>query len=387
MKVRHVQCPVCGAILDVPAGLADCFVRCGTCRHRFRLPRLMSVTDDDIAEWLGQAPPADGQPSPAGDAERPGEPAGGLQAAPGEPEEPASAGTAVLPALSGDIRLLRVDDRGATFEFPAARLKETDFRCSMPRRCMRCGRRTHLEAHVVAFAPLLEDSYRFEMEKMAGGRDLPGPDSTRLEGQDLLNVLPPVPGVPPPADLPMPYWLCGLCTGRGLLAGQISINASTGKGMCRLRIKNLRLAEEFLVAAGGGGTDEHAKFAEYVSRQQEQPWDLVPEIVQQRLAEWYSPNRGERFVAYVPDRDVSHIDEGLAGLVVTNRRLIYHGGDRREESLVGERIRLQAPSSTGTVRLRIKTPRWEVGRMALDRNGVDDLRRALTAAQFKAVWY
>lgn len=408
MKARHVQCPVCAAILKVPPSLADCFVRCGTCTHRFRLPRQISVTDEAIAEWLWQATPTkpvSGERAGERSGERSGDQAGdqadgrtgegtgegagkGVPARPRPDDDaPASGNTAVLPALSGGIRLLRVNSKGATIEFPASRLKDPDFRCAMPRRCMRCGKRTNIEAHVVVFAPLMEDSFRYEMEKMGGGRDLPGPGSLWMAGRDILDALPHVPHVPPPADLPMPYWLCDLCTGEGQVAGQISVNAATGQGLCRLRVRNLRRAEEFLIAAGGGDIAEDPRFQQYIATHQDQPWDVLPGIVQQRLSDWYKPVKKERFVCYIADRDLPRADDGFAGVVVTNHRLVYHRDERCDEARVGERIRLQTTGSTGRVQLRIKTPNWDVRRIMVDREAVDCLRKALTAARFKAVWY
>jgi len=74
-------------------------------------------------------------------------------------------------------------------------------------------------------------------------------------------------------------------------------------------------------------------------------------------------------------------------MVVTNHRLVYHRDERCDEARVGERIRLQTTGSTGRVQLRIKTSNWDVRRIMVDREAVDCLRKALTAARFKAVWY
>ena len=135
MRDRHVQCPICSAILKVPPGLSNCYVRCGTCTHRFRLPRRIAVTDDAIADWLYQVRPDQ-------DEEQAEEVAADQEAVSAD-EGPVSGQTAVLPAISENISLVHVDDRGATFEFSAHSLTKTAFRCAMPRRCIRCGRRSH----------------------------------------------------------------------------------------------------------------------------------------------------------------------------------------------------------------------------------------------------
>ncbi len=54
MRARQILCPSCGMLLDVPPGKSDCFVRCGGCQHRFRLPKRIAVTEDAIADWIGE---------------------------------------------------------------------------------------------------------------------------------------------------------------------------------------------------------------------------------------------------------------------------------------------------------------------------------------------
>jgi len=376
MPSRNVQCPVCGAVLSVPPGVADCFVRCGTCRHRFRLPRQISVTDEAIAEWLWQAKPASAQQQEQGQEQTPVE----------KPPEVVSGKTAVLPALSDKIRLVRVDQLGATFEFPAKRLTDPSFRCAMPRQCLRCSERVHLEAHVIIYAPLMQDSFTTESQHIRP--DWVGdPEISRLSGQELLSALPEVSKVSPPANLPMPYWLCDMCDGEGLIAAQAQINAATGQGTCLLRIGNLRRAEEFMVSAGGGGSSEHAEFIRHIASHREQPWDTLPQTIQNRLKSWYTPAKGEHFQAYIPDRERPRSEDGASGVLLTNQRMICRAQSDHFEVRLGDRVRLQAPSAGGRIRLRIKTREWEVKRLTVDRAGVDQLKRALSAVKFNAVWY
>ena len=370
------MCPRCKSVLAIPPGCGDCFARCGQCRFKFRLPQQTAVTDEAIAGWLSE--PAEIDESVKAGVER---------AEPSAVSEESSGQTVVLPAITGEIRLVKVDRRGALFEFPASRLLEKPFRCTMPRRCLRCGTRVHLHAHVIIFAHQLTDSVSLEAEHSAGSLRLSEKEVRDLSCEDVIARLPRVPNVPAPGDLPMPYWLCDMCSSAGVISGQIQVSSTTGKGKCRLLIRNLRGAEEFLMAAGGRDTDSCAELKKWIDATEENPWDTVPLVIQHRLEQWFKPDRGEHFVTYVPDRDYMRTEDGMAGLVISDRRLIYHRQTRHREAGVTEPLELQLATGGGKGSLRIKTAEWEVKHIALDRDGIDRLRRGLVQAKFQAVWH
>jgi len=355
------------------------------CHHRFRLPKGIAVTDEAIAEWLWQGREREEDESRV---RAPTTEVSGAAEKRAFQGAGSSGETQVLPVLTEQIRLIRADSKGALFEFPVARLKDADFRCAMPRRCIRCGTRSHLAAHVIIYAPRLVDSFSLESEHSAGELVISSERLGHLDGQSLLDALPEVPNVPEPAKLPMPYWICDMCTGKGMISGQIQIDpAGGGRGLCRLFIRNLRRAEEFLIRAGGRDTHDHSELRRRITASAENPWDNLPEVVQHRLGTWYNPAPGERFVAYVPDRDLARTEDGMSGLVVSNMRLIYHTRLRHRESKISESLKLQLSMSASRGRLRIKSPSWQIKSFTIDRDGVSRLRRALTAAKFNAVWY
>jgi len=342
------------------------------------------VTDEAIAEWLWQGRDREdegpGKRKPATEVPHAVEKR--------EFQEAGSSGeTQVLPVLTEQLRLVKADSKGALFEFPAERLADADFRCAMPRRCIRCSTRSHLAAHVIIFAPRLVDSFSLESEHSASSLAISGDRLGHLDGQELLDALPEVPNVLGPARLPMPYWVCDMCTGKGMISGQIQMDSTGSKGLCRLFIRNLRRAEDFLIRAGGQDTHDHSELRRRITASAQNPWDNLPEAVQHRLGTWYNPGRGERFVTYVPDRDLARTEDGMSGLVVSNMRFIYHTRLRHRESKISEPIKLQLSMSTSKGRLRIKSPSWDIKGFTVDRDGVSNLRRALTTAKFNAVWY
>jgi len=294
---------------------------------------------------------------------------------------------AVSTATEGDkLRLVKLSGREALFEFATSRLEDPNFRCAMPRQCLRCGTRSHLRAHVIVYAPEMVDSLSLEQEHLAGAMTLSDKEVRGLTGEQVLSRLPKVPNVPSPGDLPMPYWVCDMCTGAGLLFGQINVNRETKKGYCRLRIHSLRVAEEFMVAAGAGGTPSHEALKEKLDAQRQYPWDNLSETVQHRLKQWYKPTGDERFVAYVPDRDRARTEDGMAGILLSTHRMIYHQAYRHEECEIDQSIELALAMAGPKGDLTIKTPHWNVKRMRLDRDGTKTLRRGLYLCRAKANW-
>jgi hypothetical protein len=287
----------------------------------------------------------------------------------------------------GKIRLVRADRQGALFEFPAERLTEPSFRTAMPRQCVRCSSQVGLHVHVILYCQQLTDSFTAESAHKAGSLVLRNPQIMECSPEEVLARLPNVPGATGPASLPMPYWLCEMCSGEGMIASQIQVNPLTGIGWCRLLIHNLRVAASFLAEAGGEGTPGHADLRKRIRQAEEDPWDLLPSTVQHRLQQWYKPTPDEQFVAYVPDRSHSRAEDGMTGVVVSTARLIYHTHLRHHEIPVAESFELRLAMTGANARLRITAQKWETRNFTLDREGIGLLRKGLKSARFRVQWH
>jgi hypothetical protein len=349
-------------------------VRCGSCRIRFRLPKRIAVTDDAIAEWLAEGRKPEARHAPE-------------KVPTHEEQTAASQSTAVLPAVSDAIRMVKSDASGALFEFPSARLLDPAFRCAMPRRCLRCGTATHLAAHVIVYVAHLVEGVSQEADRIAGSLVLKGDDVKSLSNEELCKRLPRVPNAPPPADLPMPYWLCDICTARDLISGQIRLDPASGVGLCRLWVGNLRVAEEFVVATGAKSSTALAELQHRIAATAENPWSFLSLVVQNRLQQWFKPQHGEHFLAYTPDRDLTRTEDGMGGIVVSDKRLICHNPMRQREATVAEALEMEETVEEGKHRLRIKSPSWEVRKVAVDREGLVRLKAALVKGMFRVTWH
>jgi len=374
MRGSHVLCPDCGTVLELPEGLAKSVVRCGKCHHRFRLPPQATVTDEVIADWLAQSQADEWEESTPSMREQ--------QRA---DHIPVSGQTMVLPAIGGSLRLAKVDDRGAMLEFPARRLRELSFRAAMPRRCMRCGTRSHLRARVIVFAPPAGGARVSNALRQAGLLELDEPGIQNLSAAELMTRLAHVPEVPPPADLPMPYWICDMCSAGDIVRGWIKPGSSSDRGSCRLFLGNVARAAEFLVAAGAGGSPDLMRLRRHISIRDENPWEALPTTVQHRIEQWFKPRGQEKFFAYIPDRDRTRTEDGASGLVLSSRRLIYHRRQRHYETDVAETVVLKLTMDRKKGQVEITSPSMKT-RMTIDRDGLRHLRHTLARAKFHATW-
>ncbi len=383
MDQREEYCPSCGTLLQVPTGVGGQVVRCGQCHRRFYLPKparqVQAVgpraTDDDVAIWLSDYDHL-GQDAPALSAE---------DMLAEADDVPVSGETAIMKALDYPIRLVRLNHSSALFEFPVRVMKDMRFRTAMPRECVRCGARTHLEAHAVAFVDENNKDPNLAEEHLVGSLKLTEPNVRNLTEQQVAAKLPRVPNVPPPANLPMVYWVCDLCKPTGVLSGRVNINPDSGEGFARLTINHLRLVEKFMIATGGLETEAYQAVHRYVEKMAEDPWQSVPEVVRHRLEQWFKRKPSERFIAYVPDRSLARTEDGMFGLLVSNERIIFASRGRRHEVTVRDHFDLELASGTKR-KLTIRTPGWDV-KMVVDSDGIRTLRRALTKGHYQANWH
>lgn len=384
MAATACKCPKCQALLNLPGGIGQAKVRCPACRHVFRVrispkPSL----EDTIAAWLhddgreeavepDQAPPP-GQPLP-------------LTAAGPTSEEELEIAAELPAAGRRDIRLVSIERRGALFEFSTDCLESEAFRCAIPRACVHCLARHHLTAHLIIFGPQLRDSISLEGERRTTQLRIPQDEVAGAEGPAMLRLLPKVPDVPDPGNLPMPYWVCELCRGRGWIAGQIKVNPETGQGICRLRIRSLNLALGFFAKAGGKTGADYQRLQDFIEHMEENLWDALPSVVRHRVEQWFRPRIGERFLAYVPDRAFARSEDGMNGLAVSTHRLVYHHPPLHQESVRQNELTIQVRPAKGNEVAAIEAAHFKRRSIALDRGGMMILRQALSQGNFRASW-
>ncbi|MCD4823379.1 MAG: zinc-ribbon domain-containing protein [Phycisphaerae bacterium] len=381
MSETRVRCPHCSVLLNVPREFKGTKVRCSSCETGFRIP---CISDDDILDLLGGGN-KDDTAAGAIPAEALAEEL--AKQATTETHEAAKQSPPVgCPAGKEGFALMRIGKRGPVFEFPASLLTDPKFRGSMPRHCLRCGANAHLRPHLIIFAHQLLDSSVAEPEFVEAMPAINEDDSRRQPIEELLPRLPKLKKLPEPANLPMPYWICDMCSPANMIFAQGEFSSQTG-GICHLQIGRLWRAEDFLVNAGGMDSPAYKMLHKVLKKHPMRPWDNLPGVVQQRLRQWYQPRSAEKFVSYTPDRTHSRTEDGMAGIIVTNGRLIYNSSLRHRESNKGEPLELSFAMESGRMRLRIAGANWEMKNIIVDKPGLEKLRRSLTKEKFQAAWY
>ena len=371
MLARRVKCPSCGGVLSLPSDIGDHAVRCGLCRKTFVLPTDTPVPEDTIFGWLH---------NPNEDMDDRASTLTPLS------DESRSRSGRTSENARNRIRLVSLERSGAMFEFPAEYLHHAKFRCAIPRVCIHCLGRAHLSAHLIIFAPQLRDSISLEAEHKAGQLTIPQGQLGEVIGEEMLSRLPEVPNVPPPANLPMPYWVCDLCSGTGTISGQIKVDQESGHGHCRLYIRNPQIAASFLAAVVGTRHHDFARFVEFAKRAKENRWDALPTVVRHRLEQWFKPAGDERFIAYVSDRNRVRTEDGMAGVIISTRRLIYRRPPVHQEISANTPITFQMRSSKGKETATILAEGFKSRPITLDREGEVKLRKSLSEGPFKTAW-
>lgn len=393
MKQKRARCPGCATILAIPEDYPGDKVLCSLCDTRFRLP---SISDGEILDWLGRRNKDDTFADEEQDivelprARHEPEPKPTPVFRPKHPrreETPASVSPVDFSIGSKGLKLVRVDRRGALFEFPARLLEDLSFRGAVPRCCIRCGCWEHLIPHVVVFEEQMTDPTAVESSHVHGRLD--AHQASEMTTAEVLEALPLVEGFDPPLDLPMPFWVCDMCSPSNMVIAHHELRPNEmgiEEVQCYLLIRRLWRAEEFLLACGGEDTAAHHEIQGALKAWPQTSWDRLPGMVQQRLRQWFRAGKGEVFTTYIPQRLEQRTDAGLAGIVLSNRRLMYHSAAEHRESLKGQRLQLRFHAEGNETRLAMIGSLWDISDIPMERRELHRLRRELAAQGFNVTW-
>ncbi len=218
------------------------------------------------------------------------------------------------------LMVKEVLQQGVAFSFDSIWLVHDGFRTAMPIVCAFCGdaERKHLISKPMAFTDRAMDKNRtareIEHDYEHGVRD-------RSPG-DLLHVTGRMTGMLKPFDSPVLYYACPRHRQQALECA--TVDRGDGGVTCEVLVPDRPTALAWLARVNGVCGREYALLERDVSAMTNEAWDALPETCRQRLAVWCKFNPGERFRDYLPDADLARHDVGLAGVVITDDRLIYH---------------------------------------------------------------
>lgn len=226
--------------------------------------------------------------------------------------------------VDGEVRLRVVETHatGVLIAFDSQLLKRAVFRASLPMACIGCGEHDpdQLTARPLIWTDRLTDHTH-------GGPYIAGKYEAPVHGHatthDLVAAIRPIEEMPPPYSNPMPYYVCKRC------GPQVQVQAHTvaqGHGLvCEVTIPSATYALEWLGRVNGICGDDYLELETYCARAGggDEAWNELPDQIRGRIAGWYQPVDGERFILYLKDGDYPKSDAGLGGLVLTDQRLVF----------------------------------------------------------------
>jgi len=273
------------------------------------------------------------------------------------------------------VRLDRVDNTGAYFKFDSLLLHESDFRACLPRQCVICGSHDGLEVHTV-----------FRASKVSG-RNQHAPHHHIDNGvelaalgnpgtAELLAKLPPTGNMAEPFCLPMPYYVCKNCNAAGAVTVNVQKSEDGMSEICELGFASLGAAENFACAVGAD--NETRSRIKNARKKTGDSWRLMPLAVRIRINQWFKPENGEQFISYIPDADLSPCENGLAGVVITDKRLVYHKAPNSIEMPHTEKIAMQHASCDKNLLVKITSTCGKTATLKAEEASLNKLQNLLS---------
>ena len=382
-----LQCPACNASLLVPESAAGRRARCSKCQSRFVVPDAEELLDIQIAqmarEELGQrwhenetenetenevlaaavappprprpkpktvgaheAPTGDtvmGLPAPAPTRKPAAKPAPKHDATPAaKPPPPKQQATPTPPATRPPpsaaaptnqtyrddpshppdrpyLVVRNVEPHGVLFAFEARWLRHRGFQTSLPKRCAHSGETKQLTARpVVAKNRTHDTTTRARAIEMHYEQDV----GSKFSPCALIDTIARLEGVKEPFDAPLLYYAGAGHTNDALACR--GTRAADGTALVEIQIPHGEVALSWLQRINGVCDPACDKLQADIDGLGSNAWLAVPEKIRQRLEAWCHFERGEKFLIYLRDADMTTADAGLGGIVVTDRRLLYH---------------------------------------------------------------
>ncbi len=136
------------------------------------------------------------------------------------------------------------------------------------------------------------------------------------------------------------------------------------------------MAVHFFRNTGGRDRPEYHQLIEARDNQHD-AWRALNAELRQRLSKWFEPRAGERFVGYYPDAEFSASEAGIAGLVLTDRRLVYKKYAANREYPLADPGRLEVATAGPHATVRIFEEGQRPALAKLDADAGRDLPAAL----------
>jgi hypothetical protein len=370
MNTHVVPCPACQTPLNVPPSASGRRARCPACGDRFIIPTRTDLLDDTVSGWIDQDVSdviddrdraadenhaSQVRPAIKGEADpKPTEPAAGetivgvpfdsqgigqtekeaaeprpkprpiikqaRRAFPDDDESSKYPKNLRTDPKSPHLVVLKCGSAGVRFAFDSKWLSHEGFRTSMPTRCAYSGAadRTKLIARPMVFS----DRARGVKTSAA---DISSVHDVRSLGdagpRKIMQMMGTMEGMPSPFLYPLPYYISTRyanktihCMTRDRPSGGITAEVVIPDAVCAL---------EWLSRVNGVCGEEYEMLERDTSLLHGDLFQELSEVCRGRIQSWCKLRPREVFQVYLNDADFGRLDEGLAGVIVTDQRVVY----------------------------------------------------------------
>lgn len=255
------------------------------------------------------------------------------------------------------LGIVDVGAYGVRLRFHVKMFDLPGFRASLPMKCIAGGEGKDLIARPLPW-----------VDKATGHFVNPGELEARYElnvrahqsPREVLQVMSAINELSAPFNQPIPYYVSRE------RAKDVSIHCETfgtPEGVqCEVVIPSGPYALEWLGRVNGVCGEDYERLEAEVLKFEAKAWRAIPQEVRHRLGVWFDFQAGERFLGYFNDSDFAKSEAGLAGVVLTDHRVVYckyhhHGSfdlaeDIRLAAIVdGQFADLKAKLASGTRRM------------------------------------
>ena len=208
---------------------------------------------------------------------------------------------------------------GVRLGFDSRWLAHLGFRASMPYRCAVSGS--------VDVGELLVRGLRFTAPP-TGGASAPHvthhdlhlrPDQSL---RDLVRTMEPLRGVPEPFHWPLPYFISTQHSHESVVC--VTTPHGQDAATCEIVIPDGQCALEWLGRVNGVCGDDYEQLRRDLYATKSSAWAHLDDRTRGRISAWCAIRPRERFDYYIEDCDLGHHDAGLAGIVGTDQRIVFH---------------------------------------------------------------
>jgi len=340
--VTVVVCPRCGQKYRVPRDRLGARARCKKCRQGFRIAENGPIDDETICGWVTEDDPSSDSVLGA---------TGVVESPPPRPKETTTRSSLSQKSPPSEPRITfeRIDEVGAYFEFRIELLRNTDLRGSFPHRCVNCLTKANLLCHLLIWAGKLPRQDAFNLREMESRTARRLDDMLFRYRSDWFKHLEPLDMLPQPFNQPMPYFVCEHCSSVGEITTH-TLNHGEDE-FCQIGIANLTIALEFYRNNGGRATPAYQKLLVASRQQRDNEWQRLPFAVRNKITQWFSPLDEETFRGFYPDQDFAKNERGAAGIVLTDRRMVYrkYAANREYTLDKGGELYIEATRSVATI--------------------------------------